>query len=108
MVWVVLQYILLLAGMFMVGQFIVGIFNWRRRENNVIYRFFGVLTQPVFRIARVLSPRVVLDQHIPLVAFFLVCFGYIFVVAMLYRECTADLTQVGCQRLADHRATQSK
>jgi hypothetical protein len=41
----VLQTLMLIAGLSLFAQFIVGIFNWGGRQNNFVYQLFGVLTQ---------------------------------------------------------------
>jgi len=44
---------------------------------NFFYRLLQVLTQPFIRLARLVSPRIVIDRHIPLVAFLLLAFGWL-------------------------------
>lgn len=104
LVLVVLQYLILIAGMFLLARFIVALFSWSRRDQNVIYGFFSLLTRPFVRLARAVTPRVVLDQHVPLVAFLLLFFAYWLVVFALYAACSADLTQLGCERMAQRHA----
>jgi uncharacterized protein YggT (Ycf19 family) len=103
MMLVVLQYAILLAGMFLLAQLIVGLFNWNRRHQNVIYGFFAVLTRPFVRLTRAITPRIVVDQHVPMVTFLLLFFAYFVVVILLYKVCLSDLTQLGCERLLAQR-----
>ncbi len=100
---VIVQYVILLAGMFLLAQFVVGLFNWRRRHENVIYGFFAVLTRPFVRLTRAITPRIVIDQHVPLVTLLLLFFAYWIVVLLLYRVCLGDLAQRGCERLLAQR-----
>jgi uncharacterized protein YggT (Ycf19 family) len=94
------QTLVLVAGMALFGQLIVGAFNWRARHQNIVYQLFGIVTRPVVRAARLITPRVVLDQHVPLVAFLLLFFCY-FGLGLLHRDvCLSDLTQKGCERWA--------
>lgn len=63
-----------IALLCLAGQWVLGLLAGKRREENLFYQLFQVLTRPVLRGARLLSPRVVLDQHLPLVAFLLLFF----------------------------------
>jgi len=42
-----------------------------KRDQNLVYGMFKTLTSPVMKATRWITPRVVLDQHLGLVAFFL-------------------------------------
>ena len=108
LVLVVVQYLILVAGMFLLAQFVVALFNWNRRGQNVIYGLFSLLTRPFVQMARALTPRIVLDQHVPLVAFLLLFLAYWVVVFSLYAVCSSDLTQRGCERLAQRHAGQPR
>ncbi len=97
----VLQTLMLIAGLSLFAQFIVGIFNWGGRQNNFVYQLFGILTKPVVRLVRVVTPRVVLDGHLPAVAFLLVFIGY-FAFGLWHRDvCQDDVTAAGCERWAE-------
>jgi len=96
----VLQTLILVAGLSLLGQFIVGILNWRRRHENFVYQLFGILTKPVVAAVRVITPRVVLDQHVPAVAFLLLLIGY-FAVGLWHRDvCMDNPAAAGCERWA--------
>ena len=66
-----------IALLCLAGQWVLGLLAGKRREENLFYQLFQVLTRPVIRGARLLSPRVVLDQHLPLVAFLLLFFVWL-------------------------------
>jgi hypothetical protein len=51
------------------GQFVLGLLAGAKRADNFFYRFFDVLTKPFVRVTRAITPRVVLDRHVPLAAF---------------------------------------
>ncbi len=59
-----------IAAMSIAAHMIVGLFSPSNREANPIYRLFTVITQPIHTLVRRISPRVVLDAHIPLVSLF--------------------------------------
>lgn len=72
-----------IALMAMLGQWVLGLLAGAKRESNLVYQLFAVLTKPVIRLARWLAPRVVIDRHVPLVAFLLLLFSWL--VATLSR-----------------------
>jgi len=55
----------------LMGQGLLHIFAGASRDTNVIYKLFKVITSPVTRAVRAITPRFVLDRHINLVSFFL-------------------------------------
>jgi hypothetical protein len=91
------------AALALLGQFLVGVFAWGRREGNVVYRLFQSVASPFTWVARKVSPRIVLDQHIPLVAFLLLAFAWVFVVFQLRASCVADPRQQACPPLQQVR-----
>lgn len=60
-----------IALLAMVGQWVLGLLVGARRDSNLFYQLLDVLTRPFVRFTRLISPRVVLDRHIPLAAFLL-------------------------------------
>lgn len=68
---VILKALVEIAGVAMLGQGILYVIAGARRQENIVYGIFRTLTMPVMKAARAITPRVVLDQHIGLVAFFL-------------------------------------
>ena len=66
-----------IALMALAGQWVLGLLAGRKREQNLFYQLFQVLTRPLLAGARLVSPRVVLDKHLPLVAFLLLAFVWI-------------------------------
>ncbi|MCX8115163.1 MAG: hypothetical protein N3D71_08850 [Burkholderiaceae bacterium] len=96
----VLKTLIFVAGMCLLGQFVVGIFNWGRRHENFVYQVFDIATRPVVRFVRLITPRIVLDQHVPLVAFLLLFFAYWAVGFWMRDVCLEDLSQKGCEGFA--------
>jgi len=60
-----------IALMCLLGQGLLALLAGAGRDRNPFYRVLAIITGPVVRTARRLSPRPVLDRHVPLVAFFL-------------------------------------
>lgn len=57
-----------IALMALLGRFVLGLLAGAKRDDNLIYQLFGFATQPVEKLVRWLSPKQVLDRHIPLAA----------------------------------------
>jgi hypothetical protein len=76
----------------------VGIFNWRAREQNLVYRLFKLLASPAVRVVRLVTPKVVLDQHIPLAAFMALLVAYFWLGFEHRASCRQDLGQPGCEK----------
>ena len=68
---VILKALIEIAGVAMLGQGLLYVLAGSKRDQNVVYGLFKTLTSPVMKATRMITPRVVLDQHIGLVAFFL-------------------------------------
>jgi hypothetical protein len=77
----ILKTIAEIALMALVGQWLLGLLAGAKRDTNFFYRLLDVMTRPFVRVARLLSPKVVLDRHVPLVAFLLLAFAW-FVLTM--------------------------
>ena len=78
------------AGFAYLGQGLVALFSGSRREQNVIYQVFRIVTGPVTRATRFLMPKFIPDRHIPFIAFGLLLWVWIFVIVGL-----ASLRRVG-------------
>lgn len=63
-----------IALMAFAGQWLLGILAGTKRDTNLFYRLLKVVTDPFIRGARWISPRIVIDRHLPLVAFLLLSF----------------------------------
>ncbi len=66
------------AMLLLAGQFVVRVLSFGRHEENAVYRLFRLLTSPVVRLTRSITPARVADVHVPVVAFFLlfwICLG---------------------------------
>lgn len=94
------QQLVLVAALALFGQLVVGMFNWRAREQNIVFRLFQLLASPVVKFVRLITPKVVIDRHIPVAAFMVLVFAY-FILGFEHRStCRADLTQASCEKWA--------
>ena len=60
-----------IAGMFLLAQGALFLLAGGRHERNTVYQLFRIVTRPVIGATRRLVPKVIIDRHIPFVAFFL-------------------------------------
>lgn len=73
----VLKMLAEIALMALLGQFVLGLLAGARREQNLFYQVFQIVTRPVVTGVRFITPRIVLDRHVPLVAFLLLSFVWL-------------------------------
>jgi hypothetical protein len=66
----------------MLGQGLLYLFAGSRRQENLIYRAFAVVTAPILKATRVITPRFIVDAHIGYVAFFLLVVLWILALAL--------------------------
>lgn len=91
---VVLRTLVEVAGMFLIGQGILHVIAGSRRERNVVYLFFRLVTSPVLRFTRWITPKVVLDGHVPFVAFTILFWLWIALAVVKRHLC--QLHQLAC------------
>jgi hypothetical protein len=99
----VLKALIEVALLALAGQLLVGIFNWNRRHENFVYQLLGIIAKPVVKFVRLVTPRVVLDRHIPIAAFLLLVFAWLGAGLWKINACSADMTQASCEDLAKTR-----
>ena len=68
---VILKALTEVAGVAFLGQGLLWVLAGAKRDQNIVYNLFKTVTSPVTRFTRAITPRVVIDAHIGLVAFFL-------------------------------------
>ncbi|HQZ45174.1 MAG TPA: hypothetical protein PK042_03615 [Usitatibacteraceae bacterium] len=71
------------AGFAYLGQGLVAIFAGSRRDQNVIFQVFRIVTGPVTRATRFLMPKFIPDRHIPFIAFGLLLWAWILLIVAL-------------------------
>lgn len=68
---VVLKALTEIAGVAMIGQGLLYALTGNKCDQNIVYGIFKTLTSPVMKLTRWITPRIVLDRHLWLVAVFL-------------------------------------
>ena len=77
---VILKALAELAFMFFLGRGALYILAGRKREGNIFYGVLRIVTDPVIRAARFVTPRMVVDAHIPFVAVLLLAWIWLAIV----------------------------
>jgi hypothetical protein len=66
-----------IALMALLGQGVLAVLAGARREQNIFYQLMQVLTRPFIAGTRLITPKVVLDRHVPIVTSLLLAFVWI-------------------------------
>jgi hypothetical protein len=85
-----------LSLMFIVGRFLLGLLAGPNRDSNVFWQLLDVASKPALWITRRLSPRLILDQHIPLATSSWLIIAWVVVVQMKIEMCL-ELGIATCQ-----------
>ena len=95
------QTLVLVAALALLGQAMVGAFNWAKRRDNLLYRLFELVARPVVKLVRLISPKVVLDRHVPVAAFALLLILYFWLGFEHRDSCKAQVNQPSCEKWAE-------
>ena len=82
---VVLKALSEIAGVAMIGQGVLYVIAGAKRDQNAVFGIFKTITSPVMKATRWITPRIVLDQHIWLVAFLLLIILWLALTVMKIR-----------------------
>jgi hypothetical protein len=85
-----------LSLMFIVGRFLLGLLAGPNRDSNVFWQLLDVASKPALWVTRRLSPRLILDQHIPLATSSWLIIAWVVVVQMKIEMCL-ELGIATCQ-----------
>ena len=75
-----------LAGLFLLGRGMLYLLAGHKRDTNLFYQVICIVTNPVIRLTRLLTPKVVIDRHVPFAAFLLVAWIWVIVVFWVIPE----------------------
>jgi uncharacterized protein YggT (Ycf19 family) len=84
----ILRTVVEVAGFALLGQGVLAVLAGKYREQNLFYRILRTVTQPVVRAVRFVTPRFIIDAHVPVVSFFLLFWLWI-VLAVVKRHLCA-------------------
>lgn len=86
----VLRALVEVAGFFLLGQGVLYVLAGASREKNVVFLLFRVITKPVVKAVRFITPKQIVDKHVPVVAFFLLFWLWIGLAYARRGICIAD------------------
>lgn len=76
-----------IALMALLGQWLLGLLAGAKKEQNLFYQILQIIGKPFVSAARLLTPRLVLDRHVPLVTFLWLLFAWFFATKYRVEEC---------------------
>ena len=86
----ILKALVEVAAAFMLGQGVLYVLAGSRRQDNFVYQLFALLTRPVFRLTRAITPRLVRDDHIWVAALLLLFWLWLCAFAAKAYICTSQ------------------
>ncbi len=84
---VVAKALIELSLLFIVGRFVLGLFAGQKRDSNIFYQMLDIAARPALWLTRKISPKLIVDQHIPLAAGSLLLIGWMLVTKLKIEEC---------------------
>ena len=76
-----------IALMALLGQWLLGLLAGAKRDKNLFYQILQILGRPFVSVARLVSPKFVVERHLPLVAFLLLAFVWLGVTILKIQTC---------------------
>lgn len=86
-----------IALLALVGRWLLGVLAGAKREQNLFYQLLSVMTQPFTKTFRAITPRLVIDRHIPLLTFVALAWVWVFVVIEKVALCRNAVGEGLCQ-----------
>lgn len=77
-----------IALLSLAGRGLLGLLAGPKKEANFFYRALEVITKPFVSAARFITPKAVIDRHVPAVAFLLLSFIWVICLFEKVRICT--------------------
>ncbi|MBK1679504.1 hypothetical protein [Rhodocyclus tenuis] len=86
----ILRALVEVAVLSLLAQGVVGLLAGTARHDNPVYRVFAIITRPALGAIRFLTPRLIRDEHVPLLAFFLLFCLWILLAYLKRTLCLAN------------------
>jgi hypothetical protein len=93
---IILKSLIELSLMFIVARFILGLLAGAKKESNIFWQLLDVAAKPALWLTRKISPKLILDQHIPFAAASWLLIAWVFVVKTKIDICV-NLGVASCQ-----------
>ncbi len=69
------------------GQWVLGLLAGTKKSQNLFYQILQITGKPFVVATRAITPKQVIDRHVPLVAFLLLLFIWLAATLMKIRTC---------------------
>lgn len=79
------------------GRWVLGLLAGAKRDQNLFYQLLGMMVQPFTRTFRAITPKLVIDRHIPLLTFVALAWIWFFMLIQKVSLCRALPGQGLCQ-----------
>lgn len=89
----VLRALVEVAMLFLLGQGLLALLAGRGRENNIMYKLFVIITGPVVKAMRKVTPKQIIDRHIPYMAFAVLFWLWIALAWLKRLYCDTNMLQ---------------
>jgi hypothetical protein len=86
-----------IALLSLAGRWVLGLLAGAKREQNLFYQLLTMMTNPFTGLFRKITPKIVVDRHIPLLTFFALGWVWIFALIQKVSMCRALPGQGLCQ-----------
>lgn len=86
----ILRMLVEIAGYSLLGQGLLYVLAGAKREQNMFYGILKTITSPVIKGVRFITPRFIIDAHIPFAAFFLLFWLWIALSVVKRYICVAN------------------
>lgn len=78
---------------FLLGRGLLAVLAGNRRHGNSVYKLFVLVTAPILKAVRRISPPQVLERHLPFAAFFLLFWIWIGLAYLKVIYCESNMLQ---------------
>lgn len=86
-----------IALMAILGRWLLGLLAGEKRSSNLFYQMLDHLVRPFTAGVRAVTPKLVVDRHIPLVTFILLSWVWMFALIEKVSLCRANPALALCQ-----------
>ena len=76
-----------IALLALLGQWLLGLLVGAKRDKNLFYQILQIMGKPFVAVARVISPKFVVERHLPLVAFLILAFVWFGITILKIQTC---------------------
>lgn len=76
-----------IALLALLGQWILGLLAGAKKSGNLFYQILEIVGKPFVSVVRVITPKQIIDRHVPLVAFLLLLFIWVTATLIKIRTC---------------------